>query len=82
MNYTYNETMKICYKLYTNITLSWQQARDGCRHDGGDLIIFHSVNDEKFFEAMTKEIYCEYLEYKVSSLFMFLPNRLHVQCAK
>lgn len=40
--YTYFSPQSICWKLETNMPLTWEAARTECNNDGGDLLVIHT----------------------------------------
>ncbi|XP_053398368.1 uncharacterized protein LOC123553297 [Mercenaria mercenaria] len=51
LSYEYLKNYHHCVKPYKNLQLTWQQARDRCIQDGGDLLIFHNKPEESLFES-------------------------------
>ena len=53
----------LCYKLYSN-KYSWQEAREYCIRDGGDLVVFDNQGERDYFDLLARGIYGEYIYSK------------------
>ncbi|KAL4216471.1 hypothetical protein ACF0H5_024195 [Mactra antiquata] len=54
LNYNYLSNFDHCYKIYSGIKLTWNEARTRCQHDHGDLFILHNKDEETLFESLTE----------------------------
>ncbi|XP_045183704.2 secretory phospholipase A2 receptor-like [Mercenaria mercenaria] len=53
--YTYLKEYDHCVKIYNDLKLTWEQSRDQCISDGGNLMIFHNKQEEGYFETLTEQ---------------------------
>ena len=49
--YTYYSPQGICWKLETNMPLSWEAARSECNNDGGDLLVIQADDFLSYIQA-------------------------------
>jgi hypothetical protein len=59
VGYRYLNSYDKCFKPYSDRKLSWQQSRDKCIEDGGDLVIFYDKPEEFYFETWLLNLTCK-----------------------
>ena len=55
-HYHFVDQFDLCYKLYRD-RKTWSSARDACKREGGDLIIFKNNEEKNFFDVLARGIY-------------------------
>lgn len=58
--YIYLSIYNHCVKFYHTITKTWLEARLICKQDGGDLLVFRNLSEEKYFVNVTESLIKNY----------------------
>ncbi|XP_052265465.1 uncharacterized protein LOC127867973 isoform X1 [Dreissena polymorpha] len=45
-----------CVRVRSDVTLSWHQAQSTCKHDGGNLVVFHDKDEGKYFDRWLQSL--------------------------
>ncbi|XP_052241385.1 uncharacterized protein LOC127851593 isoform X1 [Dreissena polymorpha] len=57
INVTHSEKLyHYCVRVRSDVTLSWHQAQSTCKHDGGNLVVFHDKDEGKFFDRWLQSL--------------------------